>query len=66
LELPYKQKPESFSPDCEFRIVAIKFGEPCEQECKYLSGEFEQAEPECRFIKVDLGKQLSYADLCES
>jgi len=65
-DLAYMQKPESFSNDREFRIVAIKFGEPCKEECKYLSGEFEQVEPECKFIKIDLGKQLNYTQLCES
>jgi hypothetical protein len=63
LDLPYKQKPESFIHDCEFRIVAIKFGEPCKQECKYLDGQFEQVEPECKFIEVNLGKQLNYLNL---
>ena len=60
LDMSYKQKPESFSPDCEFRIVAIKFGEPCKEECKFLSGQFEQVEPECKFIEVNLGRQLDY------
>jgi len=58
--LSYKQKPESFSPDCEFRIVAIKFRksseQPCELKCKYLSGQFEP----CRFIVVNLNKPLNY------
>jgi hypothetical protein len=66
LDMAYKQKPESFSPDCEFRIVAIKFGEPCKEECKYLSGQFEQVDPECKVIEVNLGKQLNYTQLCES
>jgi hypothetical protein len=60
LDLSYKQKPESFSPDCEFRIVAIKFRksseQPCELRCKYLSGQFEP----CKFIIVDLNKPLNY------
>ena len=60
LDMSYKQKPERFSPDCEFRIVAIKFGEPCKEECKYLDGQFEQVEPECKFIEVNLGRQLDY------
>jgi hypothetical protein len=63
LDMAYKQKPESFSPDCEFRIVAIKFGEPCKEECKYLDGQFEQVEPECKFIEVNLGRQLDYLGL---
>ncbi len=67
LDMSYKQKPVRFSPDCEFRIVAIKFGEPCNREgCKYLDGQFEQADPMCRFIPVNLGKQLNYTHLCES
>lgn len=45
LDLAYKQKPERFSPDCEFRFVAIKFGEPCPQECKFIGGEVAK----CRF-----------------
>jgi hypothetical protein len=57
VDMSYKQKPESFIPDCEFRIVAIKFGEPCKDECKYLSGQFE---PECKFIELNLGRQLDY------
>jgi hypothetical protein len=59
-ELSYKQKPESFIHDCEFRIVAIKFTksseQPCELKCKYLSG---QSEP-CKFIEVNLNKPLNY------
>ena len=67
LDLAYKQKPKSFSLEREFRIVAIKFGEPCNREgCKYLDGQFEQADPMCRFIPVNLGKQLNYTQLCES
>lgn len=57
LNLAYKQKPEKFWPDCEFRIVAIKFRksseQPCELKCKYLSG---QSEP-CKFIDVNLNKK---------
>jgi len=60
LDLSYKQKPEGFIPDCEFRIVAIKLGDPCPDECKYLSGQFEQVEPKCKFIEVNLGRQLDY------
>ncbi|MCX5638003.1 MAG: hypothetical protein NTX52_09985, partial [Planctomycetota bacterium] len=60
LNLSYKQKPESFSPDCEFRIVAIKFGQPCSDECKYLNVQFERVEPECKFIIVNLNKPLNY------
>ena len=60
LDLSYKQKPESFKPDREFRIVAIKFRksseQPCELRCKYLSGQFEP----CKFIIVDLNKPLNY------
>lgn len=62
-DMAYTQKPERFSPDCEFRIVAIKFGEPCKKECKYLSGQFEQVEPDCKFIEIRLGKQLDYLSL---
>lgn len=59
LDLSYKQKPESFSPDCEFRIVAIKLGEVCKEGCKFLDvdGQFE---PECKIIKVNLNKPLNY------
>lgn len=60
LDLSYKQKPESFSLDFEFRIVAIKFRksseQPCELKCKYLSGQFEP----CRFIGVNLNRPLNY------
>ncbi|MHC4677159.1 MAG: hypothetical protein ACYTEK_00525 [Planctomycetota bacterium] len=39
VDLSYKRKEfEQFHRDCEFRIVAVKFGEPCKEECKYLSG----------------------------
>ena len=65
-DLAYKQKPECFSPNCEFRIVAIKLGELCKEECKYLSGQFEQVEPDCKFIEVNLEKPLDYTQLCES
>ncbi len=60
LDLSYKQKPESFGPDCEFRIVAIKFGQLCKEECEYLTGQFEQADQDCRFIEVNLNKPLNY------
>ncbi|MCK4888013.1 MAG: hypothetical protein KAS96_11545 [Planctomycetes bacterium] len=66
LDMAYKQKPESFSPDCEFRIVAIKLGEPCKEECKFISKyfdeKFEPVEPmpDCNFIEVNLGRQLEY------
>lgn len=69
LDLSYKQKPEHFSADREFRIVAIKFGEPCPNECHFLDGQFEQVAPECRFknsgtfsrgLVVTLGKPLNY------
>ena len=63
LDLCYKQKPESFIRDCEFRIVAIKFGDPCPDECKYLSGQFEQVEPACKFIEVNLNKPLKYISI---
>jgi hypothetical protein len=65
-DLAYKQKPESFSPDCEFRIVAIKLGEVCTRECKfidkYFDEKFEPVEPvpDCKFIEVNLGKPLDY------
>ncbi len=63
IDLSYKQKPVSFGPDCEFRIVAIKFGEPCPDECKYLGGQFEAVEPACKFIEVNLNKPLKYLNL---
>jgi len=61
LDLSYKQKPESFSPDCEFRIVAIKLSESCKAECKFFDVDG-QSEPECKFIKVNLNKPLNYLD----
>ncbi len=60
-DLSYKQKPESFSPDCEFRIVAIKLSEPCKAECKFFDVDG-QSEPECKFIEVNLNKPLNYLD----
>jgi len=64
VDLSYKQKPESFSLDHEFRIVAFKLGEICPDECKFLSGQFE---PRCKsYEEVNLGKQLNYTQLCES
>ena len=58
LDMSYKQKPESFKPDCEFRIVAIKLDEPCPSaECKYISGQVEQR---CKTIEVNLNKPLNY------
>ena len=64
LDLAYKQKPEKdFSDDCEFRIVAIKSGEVCKDECKFLSGQFEQVEPNCEYIYVDLNKPLDYVEM---
>ena len=61
LDLSYKQKPESFSPDCEFRIIAIKLSEPCKAECKLFDVDG-QSEPECKFIEVNLNKPLNYLD----
>lgn len=67
IDMSYRQKPPEFHRDCEFRIVALKLGEPCNWECKYLSGQSEQPGPKCEFIKIDLGKQLDYLSLvsCE-
>jgi hypothetical protein len=65
VDMSYKQKPESFAPDCEFRIVVIRFGDPCAQTCKFLNGQFRQVEPECKSIQVNLGKPLRYADLVD-
>jgi hypothetical protein len=62
--LSYTQKPGSFRPDCEFRIVAIGLGTLCNEECEYLSGQFEQVEPHCRFLSLNLGRQLAYTQLC--
>lgn len=63
LDLAYTQKPRGFSSDCEFRIVAIKFGEPCKDECKFLSGQFEQVEPQCKTIEIHLDKKLNYLNV---
>jgi hypothetical protein len=62
-DLSYKQKPESFSADSEFRIVAMNLLDSCPDECKYLSGQFEQVEPKCKFIEVNLNKPLKYLSL---
>jgi hypothetical protein len=62
-DLSYKQKPDSFWPDWEFRIVAIRLEPPCKDECRYLSGQFEQVEPDCKFVSVSIGKRLQYADI---
>ena len=59
LDLSYKQKPEKFIDDCEFRIVAIKVGEVCNEFCKFLDVDG-VVEPKCKFIEVNLGKKLSY------
>jgi hypothetical protein len=59
LDLAYKQKPERFSPDCEFRFVAIKFGEPCPEECRFIGGQGSK----CRFEEcqtVASGRPLEY------
>jgi len=67
LDLSYRQKEfKKFHKDCEFRIVAIKLGDLCKEECEFLGGQFERVESECRFIVVNLGKQLNYAQFCES
>ena len=58
VDLSYKQKPESFRLDCEFRIIAI--GKICGKECKFLSGQFEQFDPECKSMKVVMNKPLKY------
>jgi len=64
VDMSYKQKPENFSLDHEFRIVAFKLGEICPDECKFLSGQFE---PKCKsYEEVNLGKQLNYTQLFES
>ena len=62
--LSYTQKPESFHAQCEFRIVAIGLGTLCKEDCRYLSGQFEQVEPECNFIPVSIGRKLKYTQLC--
>jgi hypothetical protein len=54
VDMSYKQKPFEFHPDCEFRIVAIQCGEPCNRECKYLDGE---VVPKCKHIEIDIGKK---------
>jgi len=66
LKLAYKQKPKSFNPDCEFRIVAMNMGKICNGECKFIVGSSEGADPECKYITIKLGKELDYAQLCES
>jgi len=63
LDLAYKQKPVSFSNDCEFRIVAIELGKVCNPKCKFLDVD-ERSEPDCKFIEVNLNKSLDY--LCLS
>lgn len=60
LDLPFKQKPESFKSDYEFRIVAIKSGVQCKPECKYLDGE---KYLECQYIQVNFNQPISYAHL---
>lgn len=60
LDYSFKQKPESFKPDCEFRIVAIKLEGQCKHECKYLDGELLL---ECQYIEVKINKRLGYAHL---
>ncbi len=61
LDMSYKQKPERFIPDCEFRIVAIRFDEECKfDECKFLGGQSEKGKLECEFIEVNLGRRLDY------
>jgi hypothetical protein len=60
LDLAYKQKPEKFWPDYEFRIVAIKFGDPCNLECEFLDG---QLDMKCKYIEVNLGKKMDYLSL---
>jgi hypothetical protein len=66
LDLAYMQKPESFSPDCEFRISAIKLSESCDDECKFLSKELERADPKCKYIEINLRKPLDYTQFYES
>lgn len=64
VDLAYKQKPENFSPDCEFRFVAIKFGESCPEECKFVGGQ----ESKCKFEEcqtVALGRPLKYLVVME-
>lgn len=64
VDLDYKQKPERFRDDCEFRIVAIKLGKVCDGECKFFDGpserDDERNDPECEYIKIELGKKLDY------
>lgn len=66
VDLSYTQKPESFSADYEFRIVAINLSKSCTGECKFIDEEFEQVDQECKYVKINLGKQLDYTQLCES
>ena len=57
--MSYKQKPESFKSDCEFRIVAVKLGEVCKELCKFRDVDG-VLEPKCKFIEINFGKKLSY------
>lgn len=62
VDLAYKQKPETFSADCEFRFVAIKFGDPCPEACKFIGGQ----EAKCRFgecQRVALDRPLEYLSM---
>jgi len=59
VDLAYKQKPDRFRRDCEFRFVVIKFGDPCPEACKYIGGE----EAKCAFEecqRVALDRPLNY------
>jgi len=64
VDLDYKQKPERFRDNCEFRIVAMKLSKVCDGECKFFDGPSERDDkrddPECAYIKIELGKKLDY------
>jgi hypothetical protein len=61
LDFSYKQKPEGFSLDCEFRIVAIKYV-TCDPECKFIDVNGRH-DPKCKYIEINLGKKLDYLSL---
>jgi hypothetical protein len=64
-DLAYKQKPEKFHLDCEFRIVATELGAICDVECKFLDVDG-QRDPKCPYIEINLGRKLEYLNLIDN
>ncbi len=56
-DMSYKQKPQKFAQDCEFRIAVILNSYCGAVDCKHLDDESDK--PQCELL-IKLGKRLEY------